>query len=71
MIDGKIIKKINFEDKQKVYNFEERVQAFSFADFQRMLNKAGMVIEKTFGNYGLEDFEENSSDRLILICKKA
>lgn len=71
VIDGKIIKKINFEDKQKVYNFEERVQAFSFEDFERMLNKAGMVIEKAFGDYGLADFDENSSDRLILICKKA
>ncbi|MNI48096.1 hypothetical protein D3C73_1026450 [compost metagenome] len=71
MVEGKIIKKINFEDNKKVYNFEERVQAFSFEDFQRMLNKAGMVIEKTFGSYALDDFNESDSDRLILICKKA
>jgi len=71
VVDGKIIKKINFEDQQKVYNFEERVQAFSFEDFERMLTKAGMVIQKTFGSYALDEFDKTSSDRLILICKKA
>ena len=68
---AKIIKKINFEDNDKTYNFEERVQAFSLQDFERMLTKAGMVIEKTFGSYALEDYSEENSDRLILICKKA
>lgn len=71
VIEGKIIKKITFEDKQKTYNFEERVQAFSFDDFERMLTKAGMVIYKTFGSYALDEFDESNSDRLILICKKA
>ncbi|RDC55563.1 class I SAM-dependent methyltransferase [Pedobacter chinensis] len=71
VVDGKIIKKINFEDKQKIYNFEERVQAFSFEDFERMLTKAGMVIQKAFGSYALDDFDQTNSDRLILICKKA
>jgi len=71
VVDGKIIKKINFEDQQKVYNFEERVQAFSVEDFTRMLTKAGLVVQKSFGSYALEDFDLPSSDRLILICKKA
>lgn len=71
VVDGKIIKKINFEDKQKIYNFEERVQAFSFEDFERMLTKAGMAIQKIFGSYALDDFDQTNSDRLILICKKA
>ncbi|UKT64801.1 class I SAM-dependent methyltransferase [Pedobacter mucosus] len=71
VIDGKIIKKINFEDKGKIFNFEERVQAFSLEDFQRMLTKAGMVIQNTFGSYSLDDFDASNSDRLILICAKA
>ncbi|WP_316802806.1 class I SAM-dependent methyltransferase [Pedobacter nototheniae] len=71
VVDGKIIKKINFEDNHKTYNFEERVQAFSLEDFERMIAKAGMVIEKTFGSYALEPYNEENSDRLILICKKA
>ncbi|MCX2575429.1 class I SAM-dependent methyltransferase [Pedobacter sandarakinus] len=70
VIEGKIIKKISFNDKGNTYNFEERVQAFSLSDFERMLSKAGLTIKHTFGNYSLEDFDECTSDRLILICKK-
>ena len=71
MLEGKIIKKINFEDQGKIYNFEERVQAFFLADFERMLQKSGLVITETFGSYGLDPFDEIKSDRLILVCKKA
>lgn len=68
--DGKIIKHINFEHRDKSFAFEERVQAFSLADFERMLEKSGLRIDALFGSYGLEPFDENKSDRLILICKK-
>jgi SAM-dependent methyltransferase len=69
--EGKIIKHINFEHKLKAYAFEERVQAFLLADFERMLTKSGLVITATFGNYALDPFNETESDRLILVCKKA
>ncbi|WP_367865905.1 class I SAM-dependent methyltransferase [Pedobacter sp. WC2423] len=69
--EGKIIKHINFEHKSKHYAFEERVQAFSLADFERMLEKSGLKIINTFGSYSLEEFDAAKSDRLILVCKKA
>lgn len=69
--EGKIIKHINFEHKLKTYAFEERVQAFLLADFERMLTKSGLNITATFGNYALDPFDEIKSDRLILVCKKA
>ena len=69
--EGKIIKHINFEHRGKTYAFEERVQAFTLADFERMLEKSGLQIVKTFGSYALEDYDDTHSDRLILICKKA
>jgi SAM-dependent methyltransferase len=69
--DGKIIKHINFEHRNKDYAFEERVQAFTLQDFERMMEKSGLKIDKTFGSYGLQDYDENKSDRLILVCKKA
>jgi SAM-dependent methyltransferase len=68
--NGKIIKHINFEHRDKSYAFEERVQAFDRADFERMLTKSGLRITATFGSYSLEEFDEIKSDRLILICKK-
>lgn len=69
--EGKIIKHINFEHRLKAYAFEERVQAFLLADFERMLTKSGLVVAATFGNYALDPFDETESDRLILVCKKA
>ncbi len=71
VVDGKIIKRINFEDAGKTYNFEERVQAFKLSQFESMLKKAGMVVQEIFGSYKLDKFDEEQSDRLILICKKA
>ncbi|WP_316842263.1 class I SAM-dependent methyltransferase [Pedobacter gandavensis] len=68
--DGKIIKHINFEHRNKAFAFEERVQAFQKEDFERMLLKSGLQIIETFGNYALDAFDETKSDRLILICKK-
>ncbi|RZK61424.1 MAG: class I SAM-dependent methyltransferase, partial [Pedobacter sp.] len=69
--DGKIIKHINFEYKGKTHAFEERVQAFTLEDFQRMFEKSGLHIQHIFGSYGLDAFDETKSDRLILVCNKA
>jgi len=69
--EGKIIKHINFEHQMKAYAFEERVQAFTYTDFERMLTAAGLKINAVFGNYALDPFDKQRSDRLILICKKA
>ncbi|WP_354331892.1 class I SAM-dependent methyltransferase [Pedobacter sp. CG_S7] len=68
--DGKIIKHINFEYKGKEFAFEERVKAFTLADFERMLLKSGLQLTQKFGDYSLNPFVEDQSDRLILICKK-
>jgi SAM-dependent methyltransferase len=69
--DGKIIKHINFEHRGKDFAFEERVKAFTLEDFKRMLTSSGLRLVECFGDYALNAFDENKSDRLILICKKA
>ncbi|MCD0489328.1 class I SAM-dependent methyltransferase [Pedobacter sp. MC2016-14] len=69
--EGKIIKHINFEHKGKAFAFEERVQAFTLADFDSMLLKSGLRVTAKFGNYKLDEYDELKSDRLILVCKKA
>jgi SAM-dependent methyltransferase len=69
--EGKIIKHINFEHRLKDYAFEERVQAFLSDDFKRMFEKSGLILTETFGSYTLDPFNEATSDRLIMICKKA
>lgn len=67
---GYILKNIQFEDKGEHYDFTERVRAFTLFDFEKLFAKAGLKISKTFGSYQLELFDEQTSDRLILVgCK--
>jgi SAM-dependent methyltransferase len=67
--NGYIVKEISFTDKGESYRFQERVRAFSLADFQDLLTKAGMQIEKYFGNYALATYNADNSDRLIIIAR--
>lgn len=52
------------------YYFEERVRAFESEDLQRMMQHAGFRVKKVFGNYALDPFDSELSDRTILICEK-
>ena len=67
---GNILKHINFEADKNTYSFTEKVQAISLNDFQELFSHSNLNIIATFGNYSLDEFNENSSDRLIIIAKK-
>lgn len=69
--EGKIIKTINFEHKNKHHTFNEMVKDYKLTDFERLFNASGLQIEETFGDYHLNPFNPNQSDRLIFICKKS
>lgn len=70
VIDGKIVKTIDFEHRNKPYAFKEEVKDFKLSDFERLFTAAGFEICHTFGDYNLNSFDINKSDRLIFICKK-
>ena len=65
-----IYKTIKLNDKNKSYEFIEYVQALDLEDFKVLLDDSGLFIFKTFGNYNMQPFNPEKSDRLILICKK-
>jgi SAM-dependent methyltransferase len=65
----KIIKEIRFSDKGRDYYFTEMVNAFLLKDFEQMFQRCGLSIEKFYGNYALDAFDVENSDRLILIAK--
>jgi SAM-dependent methyltransferase len=68
--EGYILKNIQFEDRGQFYDFTERVRAFNLEDFRYLFGKAGLKIARTFGDYHLNDFDETTSGRLILVgCK--
>lgn len=65
-----IRKKINFEHHSKKYAFEESVSLLKKEDFENFATKSGFKVENVFGNYALEPFNIETSERLILIFKK-
>jgi SAM-dependent methyltransferase len=69
VLDGYIFKEIDFEDKGCAYHFTEKVRAFTLADFLELMDKAGIFLLDTFGDYKLKKFHKNDSERLIMIFK--
>ena len=69
--DGKhIYKEIKFND-QKDYFFQEKVMDLSLNDFENYLKKHNLKIIKTFGDYNLNEFDIENSERLIIVIKKS
>jgi len=69
--DGKYITKtISFDDKGEQHEYRERVQALSLADFEKLFNDNGMQLIKKFGDYRLNAFVPETSDRLVMIAQK-
>jgi len=65
-----INKRISFADQGKKFYFEERVQALNLKKITKFCNKAGFSIVKVFGNYELDEFNEDQSDRLIMVLEE-
>lgn len=65
-----IFKKINFESENKNHEFIEQVQALKKSDFEYLLSQSGYKIETIFGNYKLEKYNAQTSDRFIVLASK-
>ena len=69
--DGKhIYKEIKFQDK-KDYFFQEKVMDLSLKDFENYLKRYNLKIIKTFGDYNLNEFDIENSERLVMVIKKS
>ena len=65
-----IRKYIDFEDEGVDYTFMEKVRAFKLNDFQEILTQNGFKILHVFGDFHLNPFVVENSERLILIAQK-
>jgi SAM-dependent methyltransferase len=65
--DDHFIKNINFYDGGKEYNFTEKVRALTLKDFLRYFDQAGILLKHCFGDYKLNEYDKETSERLILI----
>ncbi|MCU0422108.1 MAG: class I SAM-dependent methyltransferase [Bacteroidia bacterium] len=66
---GLITKHITFNDQGKNFSFYEEVQILNLSDFKHLFSRTGFELINVFGNYALTPFEQQSSERLILIAK--
>ena len=64
---GHIIKDIAFTINGENYNYQERVKALKLEDFKSFFKSAGIELLEVFGDYKLNAFQKNNSERLIMI----
>lgn len=65
-----IIKEIHINDDNKIASFQEMVKILYLADFEDYFTQVGFTIDRIFGDYHMNPFDESNSDRLIFIVKK-
>lgn len=68
--NGFIIKNISFEDKGEQFEFQEKVQGLTLEHFKLLLEKVDLEITDVFGDYDLNAYQTESSNRLIIVGKK-
>lgn len=68
--DGFLFKDIKFEDEGRSYHFIERLMSINYQNFLDYFEKVGLKAEQTFGDYFLNNYDENTSERLIFVCTK-
>jgi SAM-dependent methyltransferase len=66
----KEIKVIDVLTKEELGVFEEKVRKYTLHDFNIFMQKAGLSIVATFGNYQLDSYAPESADRLIIVAQK-
>ncbi|WKV12709.1 class I SAM-dependent methyltransferase [Marivirga harenae] len=69
--DGEsIIKEIDFHANGENYHFEERVKAIRRLSFLEYFRNANFMLVQTFGDYELNEYVPETSERMIFIVKK-
>jgi SAM-dependent methyltransferase len=69
VLDGYIVKDIDFTVDDEAYHFQERVRAFALKDFELLFEKAGVYLLDVFGDHKLRKFNAHTSERLVMIFK--
>lgn len=70
-LEGKtLIKEIVFDADGEHHAHQERVLALTVDDLTGMADNAGFELKAVFGDYDLNRFDKEKSDRVILILKK-
>lgn len=65
-----VYKDIEIRDANQIKHFTERVLLIDQARFRAYFSSLGLLSEAVYGDYSFSPFEEQYSERLILITKK-
>ena len=65
-----IYKEITFTDSGTNYAYREEVKVLYLSHFEQYMKNAGLTILYTYGSYDLAAFNQEKSNRLIIIAKK-
>lgn len=65
-----IVKRIHFVKEGQQFEYKEYVKLIDLKMFTAYFHSVGLEMVDVFGDYQLNDFDESTSDRLILIAKK-
>lgn len=69
IVAHQIIKKIQVNDMGHIAEYFEKVTAFTHTDFLAMFEEAELTVINQFGDYKLQEFNENS-DRLVFLLQR-
>lgn len=67
--DDFIVKDIRFSDKGHSFHFQERVKAIRRTKFMDYFETAGLQLQETFGDYELNGYNREQSDRMIFVLQ--
>ena len=68
--DGMIIKDIKFTDEGRNYHFFEKVKAIRRVEFLEYFENTGLEVIDIFGDYELNPYVADKSERMIFLLKK-
>jgi len=69
IIKNHLIKDIRFEADHKQHHYTEKLQCLNLEKLNNFASDAALSVQHVFGDYSLTPFDENKSDRLILILQ--
>lgn len=67
--NGFILKHISFIADEQKHSYTEQVKFLTLDKMEGYFEKANLKIKHVFGDYALNNFDKNTSDRLILIAE--
>ena len=68
--NGFIIKDIKFVDQDRKFHFYEKVKAIRRMEFLEYFENTGLEVIEIFGDYNLNPYLAEKSDRMIFLLRK-